>query len=83
MVNHRTCSKVASHPPLPLTLFLRITAVHEVLAVTRILLHRKVNDSQVVKDFPFKWRHVCGSLETADGLKRSVRVISQIEIHVY
>ena len=35
----------------------------------RILLHCKVNNSQVVQDFPFKWCHVCCSLQTADGLK--------------
>ena len=35
----------------------------------RILLHCQMNDSEVVKDFPFKWRHVCSSFETADRLK--------------
>ena len=41
-----------------------------VLELVRILLHCEVNDSQIIKDFPFKRRHVCGSLETADGLQK-------------
>ena len=41
------------------------------LELLRILLHCEVNDSQVVKNFPFKWRHVRGSLETAYGLRKN------------
>ena len=39
------------------------------VVLKRILLHCEVNDSKVVEDFPFKWCHVCCSLQTAYSLR--------------